>query len=205
MNLIIKLSIGTYLLFLLFACSKDKDKTQIGHDEDRMMMIMHEMDKKMDTMKMTKDIDQDFSMMMIIHHQIAIDMAKEMLNSGKDTTLKHMAQKMIEMQSEEISKLQAFINGHMNVPHNVNEEQHMQLMMSMGKMARQADLELFTGNIDNDFATLMIPHHQSAMDMAEIEVHFGQDSIPINMAAKIKVDQQMEIEELQQWLLDHRK
>ncbi|GAA0564262.1 hypothetical protein GCM10009415_53280 [Chitinophaga japonensis] len=167
-------------------------------------MIMHEMDKMMDTMKMTKDIDQDFSMMMIMHHQTAIDMAKEMLKSGKDTTLKRIAQNMIDMQSAEIRQLQAFINGHMKVPHNINEEQGMQLMMSMEKMARQADLELFTGNIDNDFATLMIPHHQSAMDMAEIEVHFGHDEVPMNLAAKIKVDQKMEIEELQKWLLDHR-
>lgn len=204
MKPVVKFAIVFTLVFTIIGCSKD-DKTQIKHDDDKMMMIMHEMDKKMDTMKMTKDIDQDFSMMMILHHQTAIDMAKEMLNSGTDSMLKRIAQKMIDMQSEEIRQLQAFIASHMKVPHNINEEQHMQLMMSMEKMARQADLELFTGSIDNDFATLMIPHHQSAMDMAEIEVHAGHDTAPMNLAAKIKVDQQMEIKELQEWLLNHRK
>ena len=205
MKTAVKFTLVICLFFSAIACSKDEEKTQINHDEDKMMMIMHEMDKKMDTMKMTKDIDHDFSTMMILHHQTAIDMAKEMLNSGKDTSLKRMAQTMIEMQSNEISQLQNFISSHVKVPHNINEEQHMQLMMSMEKMARQADLELFTGDIDNDFATLMIPHHQSAIDMAEVEVHFGHDTVPMDMAAKIKVDQRSEIEELQNWLLAHRK
>ncbi|MEC5143029.1 DUF305 domain-containing protein [Chitinophaga sp. 212800010-3] len=204
MKPVVQFAIGAILVSSIIACSKD-DKTQIRHDEDKMMMIMHEMDKKMDTMKMTMDIDHDFSMMMILHHQTAIDMAKELLNSGKDSTLKRIAQKIIEMQSLETSQFQVFLAGHMKVPHNINGEQHMQLMMSMEKMARQADLELFTGGVDNDFATLMIPHHQSAMDMAEIEAHAGHDTAPMNLAAKIKVDQQMEIKELQEWLLNHRK
>lgn len=205
MKTVVKFTVGICMSLYMIACSKDDDKTQIAHDEDRMMMIMHEMDEKMDTMKMTQDVDHDFSMMMILHHQTAINMAEEMLRSGKDTALKGMAQKMIEMQTEEIRELQAFINGHEKVPHNVNEDAHMQMMESMEKMARQADLELFTGDTDNDFATLMIPHHQGAFDMAEVETHFGHDPVPMRLAEKIKKDQQMEMEELQRWLLDHRK
>jgi len=91
------------------------------------------------------------------------------------------------------------------VPHNINDKQDMNLTMTMQKMARQADLELFTGDIDNDFATLMIPHHQSAIDMAEIEVHYGHDTVPMNLASNIKKDQQNEIDEMQKWLLSHRK
>lgn len=205
MKPVLKITSAIIIFFLMTACTKEKDKTQIAHDEDKMMMIMHEMDKKMDTMTMTKDIDHDFSMMMMIHHQTAIDMAKEELKSGKDATLKQMAQTMIDMQTKEISEFQAFVNGHTKAPHNINEEQHMKLMMAMDKMARQADLELYTGNIDNDFATLMIPHHQSAIDMAEVEVHYGHDTVPMNLAANIKKDQQQEIEELQKWLIAHRK
>ena len=51
----------------------------------------------------------------------------------------------------------------------------------------------------------MIPNHQSAIDRVEVEAHFGHDPVPKNLAAKIKVDLQMEIDELQQWLLAHRK
>jgi uncharacterized protein (DUF305 family) len=205
MNQILKFTSTMAIFLFMIACTKEKDKTQIPHDADKMMTIMHEMDKKMDTMTMTKDIDQDFSMMMMMHHQIAIDMAREELKSGKDTTLKQMAQTMIDVQTKEISEFQSFISGHIKVPHNINEEQDMNLMMTMQKMARQADLELFTGDIDNDFATLMIPHHQSAIDMAEIEVHYGHDAVPMNLAANIKTDQQQEIEEMQKWLIEHRK
>jgi len=44
-----------------------------------------------------------------------------------------------------------------------------------------------------------------AIDMAEVEVHYGQDAVPMNLAVNIKKDQQMEIEELQKWLIEHRK
>lgn len=32
-----------------------------------------------------------------------------------------------------------------------------------------------TGDPDRDFAAMMIPHHQGAIDMAEIQLRFGRD------------------------------
>jgi len=33
----------------------------------------------------------------------------------------------------------------------------------------------YSGDPDRDFAAMMIPHHQGAIDMAEIELRFGHD------------------------------
>lgn len=71
----------------------------------------------------------------------------------------------------------------------------------MAKMGRNADLQIITGNIDRDFAILMIQHHQAATEMADLEIHYGKDSKIIELARRMIEDQEMEIRELQIWLL----
>jgi uncharacterized protein (DUF305 family) len=56
------------------------------------------------------------------------------------------------------------------------------------------------GNIDHDFAAMMIPHHQGAIDMAKAELIYGKDPVMRRLAKEIIVDQQSEIEVMQLWL-----
>jgi uncharacterized protein (DUF305 family) len=51
-----------------------------------------------------------------------------------------------------------------------------------------------TGNPDRDFAAMMIPHHQGAIDMAKAELEFGKDPVLRRLAQGIIVEQQQEIE-----------
>jgi uncharacterized protein (DUF305 family) len=51
----------------------------------------------------------------------------------------------------------------------------------------------FTGNADNDFARMMIAHHQGAIDMAVAELRYGKDKQLKRLAQQIVVDQQQEI------------
>jgi uncharacterized protein (DUF305 family) len=67
------------------------------------------MDGMMQNMpKMVADPDMNFNMMMTVHHQSAVDMAKAELAHGKDTKLKEMAQKMIDAQQKEIADFKAW-------------------------------------------------------------------------------------------------
>ncbi|WP_158924604.1 DUF305 domain-containing protein [Acidisphaera sp. S103] len=50
-----------------------------------------------------------------------------------------------------------------------------------------------TGDPDRDFAAMMIPHHQGAIDMAKVELRFGHDPVLRRLAQGIVVDQQREI------------
>ncbi|KQY80871.1 hypothetical protein ASD35_03215 [Pelomonas sp. Root1444] len=65
--------------------------------------------QQMQGMKMTGDTDKDFAMMMKMHHQQALDMAKAEVEHGKSAELKAMAQKMIKDQTQEIAKLDAWL------------------------------------------------------------------------------------------------
>jgi hypothetical protein len=50
-----------------------------------------------------------------------------------------------------------------------------------------------SGDIDRDFAEMMIPHHQGAIDMAEAELHHGKNEQLRRIAQEIIVNQQQEI------------
>jgi uncharacterized protein (DUF305 family) len=56
------------------------------------------------------------------------------------------------------------------------------------------------GDIDHDFATMMMPHHQGAIDMAKAELLYGKDPVMKRLAEEIVVDQQSEIQAMQLWL-----
>lgn len=50
-----------------------------------------------------------------------------------------------------------------------------------------------SGDVDRDFAAMMIPHHQGAIDMALAELRFGRNEQLRRIAQEIIVDQQQEI------------
>jgi hypothetical protein len=50
-----------------------------------------------------------------------------------------------------------------------------------------------TGDVDRDFAAMMIPHHQGAIDMAVLEIRYGRNEHLRRIAQEIIVTQQQEI------------
>jgi uncharacterized protein (DUF305 family) len=50
-----------------------------------------------------------------------------------------------------------------------------------------------SGEADRDFARMMIPHHQGAIDMALAELRYGKDERLKRLAQGIIVEQQQEI------------
>jgi len=65
--------------------------------------------QEMQSMKPTGNVDKDFAMMMRMHHQQAIQMAKTELARGKSPELKAMAQKIVQDQAKEIAELDAWL------------------------------------------------------------------------------------------------
>jgi uncharacterized protein (DUF305 family) len=57
-----------------------------------------------------------------------------------------------------------------------------------------------TGDPDRDFVTMMIPHHQGAIDMAEVLLLYGKDEQLKRLAQAIIADQQNEMQLMQLWL-----
>jgi uncharacterized protein (DUF305 family) len=72
----------------------------------------HNMMASMQSMPPTGDADKDFVMMMMPHHQGAIDMAKIELQYGKDKELRAMAEEIIKAQEKEIAEMKKWQTAH---------------------------------------------------------------------------------------------
>jgi hypothetical protein len=74
---------------------------------------------------------------------------------------------------------------------------------SMSVMHKGTHSAPHTGNPDRDFVTMMIPHHQGAIDMAKAILLYGKDEQLKRLAQEIIADQQNEVQLMQLWLSKH--
>ena len=73
----------------------------------------------------------------------------------------------------------------------------LQMMQAMDRMDSGMMAAKLTDDPDRDFAAMMIPHHQGAIDMAKAELIYGHDPVLRRLAEGIIVEQQQEIELMQ--------
>ena len=75
--------------------------------------------------------------------------------------------------------------------------------MTQAMMSMHGAMDVpYSGNPDRDFARMMIPHHQGAIDMAKLELQYGKDPRLRRLAEEIIVTQQQEIAVMQLVLKD---
>ena len=177
------------------------DSMSMKNMNNGMMESMNGMMASMNAMKMTGDFDLDFANMMIMHHQAAIDMSEIELTKGSDAQVKTWAQNIITAQKAEIGQMQALAKN-IKVPEMKKEsgEMHNELGETMKMMMAKTRAMTMSGNTDKDFVMMMIPHHESAVTMAEDEISHGKHYELKKMAQKIIADQNKEIKDFNAWL-----
>jgi len=88
--------------------------------------------------------------------------------------------------------------------HGAGSESGQAYMDAMQKMNEDMEGMAMTGDAGVDFATMMIPHHQSAIDMAKAYLENGDDPELTALAKEVVVAQEREIEFLEDWLAAKR-
>ncbi len=74
---------------------------------------------------------------------------------------------------------------------------------SMARMMSDMHRTPASGDPDRDFVTMMIPHHQGAVDMARALLAHSDDPELRNLAQSILVEQANEIALMRAWLARH--
>jgi len=143
--------------------------------------------------------DARFIAMMIPHHEGAVMMAKDALVHATRPELKELAKSVITSQEQEIATMKQWQsawaggtdNGMMGKP-------MMDKMSGMGRdmtaMLRPADADY-----EGRFIDAMIPHHQSALAMANDALGKATRPELKEFARSIIASQQIEIERMSNW------
>jgi uncharacterized protein (DUF305 family) len=118
-----------------------------------------------------KTFDIYWMSQMIAHHNIAVEMANFVLKKGKDANVKKAAQDIVRVQSLEVKQMTGWLKEWYNAKPNAAQMKLMVVDMqpmvdaSQGKMPGHS---MSMGSPDKNFLENMIPHHQSAVDMAKL-------------------------------------
>ena len=141
------------------------------------------------------DYDRDFIDGMVPHHQAAIDMAKVAQRKAEHTEIRQLADAIVADQDGEIAQMKGWRKawyGSDEITPGMGGHQ------MAGMDTDLAELESAIP-FDKAFIDAMIPHHQSAIDMAkEAQAKATRQEIK-DLAGRIVSAQQREIDQMKAW------
>jgi len=145
------------------------------------------------------ETDGAFLAGMAPHHAMAIDMAEMAQEQAEHPEIKQLADEIVSAQTSEIETIDAIHQRLFDQP--VEQGSHGSLGLDSEMMGMSMDMDALDGAqpFDREFVDMMIPHHQGAIRMAQIELADGSDEETKQLAQAIIDAQSMEIEELNQW------
>jgi uncharacterized protein (DUF305 family) len=141
--------------------------------------------------------DERFIDAMIPHHQVAIEMAQVALENAEHPEILALAEDVVASQESEIGQLKSIKQeqfGTSEVSMNMSKEQ----MEGMGMAMDPQDL----ANQDpfgKAFIDAMIPHHESAIEMANVVLGESENPEIREIAEAIVDAQEREIEQMRSW------
>ena len=138
------------------------------------------------------ETDAMFANSMIPHHESAIEMAEIAQKQGERPEIKKLAGEIISAQEREIATLKPIAQ---KLSKEFGEEQMEMDMMSDSEMA---DLEK-ADPFDRAFIDMMVPHHESAVKMAEEQLAKGENATLRQIAEDIVSSQNREIDQMREW------
>jgi uncharacterized protein (DUF305 family) len=141
--------------------------------------------------------DERFIDAMVPHHQGAVEMAQVALENAQHREIRALARDVVTAQEAEIERLKSIKErefGTSEVPMGMSAEEMEMMGMSMSpkELANQDPF-------DKAFIDNMIPHHESAIDMASVALENTTNAEIKEIARAIVDAQQREIAQMERW------
>lgn len=184
------------------ACSDGDDAD--GHSEHSGSSQSSSGDEAVESTGDFNDADVTFAQQMIPHHEQATEMAGLAEGRTQNPDVLALAEQIAAAQGPEIETMQGWLEdwGAEGVDHTAMD--HGGGMGGMDGMMSEEDmaaLEAASGaEFDEAFLTMMIEHHQGAVEMARAEEQDGQNPDAVALASQIVADQTAEISTMQELL-----
>ncbi len=146
------------------------------------------------------DFDRAFIDAMVPHHESAIEMAQIAKEAGlRQPELVEVADDILETQQQEIDQMKAwreewFGSGTIDP----NGAERLGLSDSEMGMSHDADALQNSGDVDTEFAQMMVTHHQGAIEMAKLADDRAEREEIKELAGEIIEAQEREIEVLEE-------
>lgn len=133
---------------------------------------------------------------MIPHHEAAVDMAELGVSSADHAEIKELSESIISSQQAEIKQMEGLKASLPKSSDSMMSDEDMSAMMSAVESLKESE------DFDKAFIDAMIPHHQSAVEMANQVIADGSDADVEKLARTIVIAQSKEIAQLQTWRTD---
>lgn len=157
-----------------------------------------------DAMADFNDADVTFATQMIPHHRQAVEMAKLAETRAGSQQVKDLAMQIMNAQGPEIQTMSGWLTAWGKpVPADDSSMGGMDMssgstMPGMMSSTEMDELKKATGaDFDQMFLTMMIAHHQGAIEMAKTEKADGMNADAIALAGQIQSTQTTEITTMQ--------
>ena len=137
--------------------------------------------------------DRAYLSMMIGHHEGAVDMSRAVLGRVKDAQVKKWASAVIADQTREINTMTSWLKELGGLHEGARDAMtaDMKGMVAPLKSARNADVAFVKG---------MVPHHASALDMANLALQRSSDLRVLKLSRDIIKAQADEMFAFRTWL-----
>jgi len=140
--------------------------------------------------------DKAFIDAMVPHHEGAVDMAKVALQNAQHEQIKQLARDIVGAQEAEINELGGIREREFGPAESPSGMSDMDMqMMGMTDPQKLAKKRPF----DRAFIDAMIPHHESAIAMANVALQESENGEIRNIARDIVSAQKREIAQLRSW------
>jgi len=153
----------------------------------------------MSTDMSSAELDLMFIDGMILHHQSAVDMAEIALEQGERPEIATLAQEIITSQQAEVDRMRAWRDAWFPGEPTAGGMPGMTDVAGMSMSASDMETRRVAEPFDQAFIDEMVPHHESAVMMAEEIITTTERPEIRQLAEAIIVAQDAEIEQMRGW------
>lgn len=174
--------------------------------DDELTGVLKDIYSRVKSVKLTNNPDYDYSQLMSTFLEGAISLSSKERSKGKDNTIKDLAKRTDKRIKSEIAD---FNKAKEKQASKKEKEQGSGIstrtfLSSMDLMIDRLRSYSPTGDFDYDFASILIIHHQTSIDLSQVFLENSIDSDLTKSAKKLIYEDEQDIEQMLEWKAKRR-